>query len=98
MFAGEGFQGVAVVAEHADLALKVVYLLLVVAHFLVLLVDCESGTDQADYAVFLDEEDNEADCGGNDEIAEEGTLFFVVPVLLFIPDILADFRHYRKNS
>ena len=38
-------------------------------------MDCESGADQSDHAVFLDEEDYEADCGGNDEIAEEGTLF-----------------------
>lgn len=61
-------------------------------------MDGESGAYQAHHTVFLNEQKNNADCGGNNEIAEEGTLLVVVPVLLPVPYIFADLRHYRKNN
>lgn len=37
-------------------------------------MDSESGAYQTDHTVFLYEQKNNANCGRNDEIAEEGTL------------------------
>ena len=90
-FPGILFQGVAVRGHHLDPAVQFRVLASSCSIWRLLPAEGETRLDPAYHAVLLHEEEHRENYRSHDRVAQEGTLFLVVPVLVSVPYVFAYF-------